>query len=224
MDVSTGLKLKTSTSAIQRASVFLRRPDHYHGAAVGHRTKIKFYASLPQSSGAAVCQGVRHGRGKIKAIKTRPQPSSSTERPYERYRHEGTFELNDELLCQGAADNKAPPTRSSGKTIGNCSILEKINEGGTALIYKAHNTPSISTASSKSSSRRSSTTKTFSSASGRRPAHRRLDHPMSCVFSTREVTVLLHRNEYITGRRCANTWSPTPRSASATSCPWLLKL
>jgi serine/threonine protein kinase len=26
-----------------------------------------------------------------------------------------------------------------GKTIGNCEILDKINEGGTALIYKAHN-------------------------------------------------------------------------------------
>jgi len=26
-----------------------------------------------------------------------------------------------------------------GKTIGNCEILRKINEGGTALIYKAHN-------------------------------------------------------------------------------------
>jgi serine/threonine protein kinase len=28
-----------------------------------------------------------------------------------------------------------------GKTIGNCQILEKINEGGTAYIYKAHNNP-----------------------------------------------------------------------------------
>lgn len=27
-----------------------------------------------------------------------------------------------------------------GKTIGNCEILEKLNEGGTALIYRAHNT------------------------------------------------------------------------------------
>jgi serine/threonine protein kinase len=28
-----------------------------------------------------------------------------------------------------------------GKTVGNCQILEKINEGGTANIYKAHNIP-----------------------------------------------------------------------------------
>ncbi len=28
-----------------------------------------------------------------------------------------------------------------GKTIGNCQIIEKINEGGTAFIYKAHNIP-----------------------------------------------------------------------------------
>jgi serine/threonine protein kinase len=28
----------------------------------------------------------------------------------------------------------------TGKTIGNCNILKKINEGGTALIYQAHNT------------------------------------------------------------------------------------
>jgi serine/threonine protein kinase len=28
-----------------------------------------------------------------------------------------------------------------GTTIGNCQILEKINEGGTAFIYKAHNIP-----------------------------------------------------------------------------------
>jgi serine/threonine protein kinase len=27
-----------------------------------------------------------------------------------------------------------------GKTIGNCQILERINEGGTAFIYRAHNT------------------------------------------------------------------------------------
>jgi|WetSurMetagenome_2_1015567.scaffolds.fasta_scaffold01640_9 tetratricopeptide (TPR) repeat protein len=28
-----------------------------------------------------------------------------------------------------------------GSTIGNCQIIEKINEGGTAFIYKAHNIP-----------------------------------------------------------------------------------
>ncbi len=37
----------------------------------------------------------------------------------------------------------APPTRGPdpfiGKSIGNCEIREKINEGGTAYIYKAHN-------------------------------------------------------------------------------------
>jgi len=38
--------------------------------------------------------------------------------------------------------HKSVPTYSDqfvGKTIGNCEILRKINEGGTALIYKAHN-------------------------------------------------------------------------------------
>lgn len=33
-----------------------------------------------------------------------------------------------------------PPDPFVGKTIGNCEILEKINEGGTSFIYRAHNT------------------------------------------------------------------------------------
>jgi serine/threonine protein kinase len=32
-----------------------------------------------------------------------------------------------------------PPDPFIGKSIGNCQILEKINEGGTAYIYRAHN-------------------------------------------------------------------------------------
>lgn len=32
------------------------------------------------------------------------------------------------------------PDQFVGKTIGNCEIIRKINEGGTALIYHAHNT------------------------------------------------------------------------------------
>ena len=35
----------------------------------------------------------------------------------------------------------APPDPFVGSTIGNCQIIEKINEGGTAFIYKAHNIP-----------------------------------------------------------------------------------
>jgi len=35
----------------------------------------------------------------------------------------------------------AQPDPFIGKTIGNCQIMEKINEGGTAFIYKAHNIP-----------------------------------------------------------------------------------
>ena len=35
----------------------------------------------------------------------------------------------------------APSDPFIGKTVGNCQILEKINEGGTANIYKAHNIP-----------------------------------------------------------------------------------
>jgi serine/threonine protein kinase len=34
----------------------------------------------------------------------------------------------------------APSDPFIGKIIGNCEILEKINEGGTGLIYRAHNT------------------------------------------------------------------------------------
>ena len=55
--------------------------------------------------------------------------------------NEGTFELNDELYVKAPQTITAPADPFIGKTIGNCSILEKINEGGTALIYKAHNTP-----------------------------------------------------------------------------------
>ncbi|MBN1308029.1 MAG: serine/threonine protein kinase, partial [Chitinispirillaceae bacterium] len=32
------------------------------------------------------------------------------------------------------------PDQFIGKTIGNCEIVKKMNEGGTALIYQAHNT------------------------------------------------------------------------------------
>ncbi len=35
----------------------------------------------------------------------------------------------------------ASPDPFVGATIGNCQIIEKINEGGTAFIYKAHNIP-----------------------------------------------------------------------------------
>jgi tetratricopeptide (TPR) repeat protein len=35
----------------------------------------------------------------------------------------------------------AQPDPFVGSTIGNCQIIEKINEGGTAFIYKAHNIP-----------------------------------------------------------------------------------
>lgn len=35
----------------------------------------------------------------------------------------------------------AQPDPFVGTTIGNCQIIEKINEGGTAFIYKAHNIP-----------------------------------------------------------------------------------
>lgn len=41
-----------------------------------------------------------------------------------------------------SAKNVVPlqsPDQFVGKTIGNCEIIEKINEGGTALIYRAHN-------------------------------------------------------------------------------------
>jgi serine/threonine protein kinase len=40
-------------------------------------------------------------------------------------------------------DRAASPVKDPfvGATIGNCQIIEKINEGGTAFIYKAHNIP-----------------------------------------------------------------------------------
>ncbi|HUI91483.1 MAG TPA: protein kinase [Chitinivibrionales bacterium] len=34
-----------------------------------------------------------------------------------------------------------PPDQFIGAAIGNCRVIEKINEGGTAFIYKAHNIP-----------------------------------------------------------------------------------
>jgi serine/threonine protein kinase len=54
---------------------------------------------------------------------------------------ESAFELKDELYVNAPNTVIAPADPFIGKTIGNCTILEKINEGGTALIYKAHNTP-----------------------------------------------------------------------------------
>ena len=37
--------------------------------------------------------------------------------------------------------SQSPQDPFVGTTIGNCQIIEKINEGGTAFIYKAHNIP-----------------------------------------------------------------------------------
>jgi len=55
--------------------------------------------------------------------------------------NEGTFELNDELYVKAPQTITAPADRSSARRSGNCGILEKIKRRGTALIYKAHNTP-----------------------------------------------------------------------------------
>ena len=54
---------------------------------------------------------------------------------------ESAFELSDELYVNAPRPIATPADPFIGKTIGNCGILAKINEGGTALIYKAHNTP-----------------------------------------------------------------------------------
>jgi serine/threonine protein kinase len=48
--------------------------------------------------------------------------------------------VGDELYVEAPAA-VAQPDPFIGTTIGNCQILEKINEGGTAFIYKAHNIP-----------------------------------------------------------------------------------
>jgi serine/threonine protein kinase len=48
--------------------------------------------------------------------------------------------LENELYVAPPA-SIAQPDPFVGKTIGNCQIIEKINEGGTAFIYKAHNIP-----------------------------------------------------------------------------------
>jgi tetratricopeptide (TPR) repeat protein len=44
---------------------------------------------------------------------------------------------------QHQQEQAASPAKDpfAGATIGNCQIIEKINEGGTAFIYKAHNVP-----------------------------------------------------------------------------------
>jgi len=39
-----------------------------------------------------------------------------------------------------AVDKTRPADYFVGKTVGNCEVIEKINEGGTAFIYKAFNT------------------------------------------------------------------------------------
>lgn len=43
-------------------------------------------------------------------------------------------------LTVTAFERKHPPDQFIGKKIGNCEVREKINEGGTAYIYKAFNT------------------------------------------------------------------------------------
>ncbi len=47
---------------------------------------------------------------------------------------------DDELYVKAPA-SIAQSDPFIGKTIGNCQIIQKINEGGTAFIYKAHNIP-----------------------------------------------------------------------------------
>jgi hypothetical protein len=49
--------------------------------------------------------------------------------------------LQDDELYVGPPSAVAQPDPFIGKTIGNCQIIQKINEGGTAFIYKAHNIP-----------------------------------------------------------------------------------
>jgi serine/threonine protein kinase len=49
--------------------------------------------------------------------------------------------IQDNELYVEAPASVAQPDPFIGTTIGNCQIIEKINEGGTAFIYKAHNIP-----------------------------------------------------------------------------------
>src|SRR5512136_1665167 len=47
-----------------------------------------------------------------------------------------------ERLAQQPEGDSAPEQGDPfiGKTIANCQLLERLNEGGTAFIYRAHNT------------------------------------------------------------------------------------
>ncbi|HEX7510125.1 MAG TPA: protein kinase [Chitinivibrionales bacterium] len=54
--------------------------------------------------------------------------------------HDVEFDV-DELYVKAPAAMRTSVDPFIGKTIGNCQIIEKINEGGTAHIYKAHNIP-----------------------------------------------------------------------------------
>lgn len=52
-------------------------------------------------------------------------------------------ETSEEQFQSSEVKNTGMPQMQSdpfvGKTIGNCEIIEKLNEGGTSLIYRAHN-------------------------------------------------------------------------------------
>jgi|GEM_PF-6895200 len=119
-----------------------------------------------------------------------------------------------------AVKPRAPADPFIGRTIGNCEILEKLNEGGTAYIYKAHNVrfkldrvvkilkPSLRDEG-----------EFFIRFVQEAQLTARLDHPnILRVFDTGEVDgFFISRWNISRDRRCARFCSPPPVSASAIS-------
>jgi serine/threonine protein kinase len=101
-----------------------------------------------------------------------------------------------------------------GKTIGNCEILEKINEGGTAYIYKAHNIPfDLDRVIKILKPSLSDEEDFFQRFRQEAQLTARLDHPnILRIFDTGEVNGYFYiEMEYITGQSLREYMSANPK-------------
>ncbi len=120
----------------------------------------------------------------------------------------------DELYVKAPAAATTQADPFIGKTIGNCQIIEKINEGGTAYIYKAHNIPfDLDRVIKILKPSLSDEEDFFQRFRQEAQLTARLDHPnILRIFDTGEVNGYFYiEMEYITGQTLREFMGATPK-------------